>query len=212
MKKTLPDPVIVPENSKIRLYPSGAWFDPINPTQEDMDSLTVEIIAHALSQLCRFGGQCKHFYSVAQHAYYVSKWCSPWNLEGLHHDDTEGCGLNDIIRPVKYAPGFEAYREYEANLSNLIDKKFNLHPMTEAVKRADDQMLVAEMKALAPGSYLAYLLRLKQKGYMEIHVDIEYWDCKKAEQMYLNRHYELMAVRKDKEQLQMEGYLGVDKC
>ena len=44
---------------------TGKHVDPLHPAAQDLDMLD---IAHALSLLCRGGGQTKTFYSVAQHS------------------------------------------------------------------------------------------------------------------------------------------------
>lgn len=48
---------------------TGRQFWPMDPRPEDLDILD---IAHALSLLCRFGGHCQRFYSVAEHSVHVS--------------------------------------------------------------------------------------------------------------------------------------------
>jgi hypothetical protein len=44
---------------------SGRWVNPFDP---DPDQLDAGDIARALANLCRFGGHCRPFYSVAQHS------------------------------------------------------------------------------------------------------------------------------------------------
>ena len=43
---------------------SGKRYYPVDPRIEDVD---INDIAHALSHLCRYGGHCSRFYSVAEH-------------------------------------------------------------------------------------------------------------------------------------------------
>ena len=69
------------------------------------DSVLVYDIAHALSQLCRFGGHTVQFYSVAQHCVQVSirveQELGDWGLEALFHDVEEYAGYGDIVSPAK---------------------------------------------------------------------------------------------------------------
>ena len=66
---------------------TGKKFYPFDPREEEVDILD---IAHALSQLCRFGGHTKEFYSVAEHCVLVSMCCpSEVKLLGLLHDAAE---------------------------------------------------------------------------------------------------------------------------
>lgn len=49
---------------------SGIYMNVFAPT---VDMICIEDIAHALSMLCRFGGHCSEFYSVAQHKPFIEK-------------------------------------------------------------------------------------------------------------------------------------------
>jgi hypothetical protein len=49
--------------SRIKLG-SGIYFDLADPRPEQID---LRDIAGALSKICRFGGHCRQFYSVAEH-------------------------------------------------------------------------------------------------------------------------------------------------
>ena len=82
---------------------SGRKFDPMQMTPGDV---YIEDIAHALSLLCRGGGQLTYFYSVGQHSLNCATeakargWSERQQLACLLHDASEGY-ISDIIRPVK---------------------------------------------------------------------------------------------------------------
>lgn len=81
----------------------GSYVDFSRPLPDQFD---LNSIAKGLSKICRYGGQSAFFYSVAEHAYYVSKrleWMGmpvPVQLAGLHHDDAETV-IGDITTPLK---------------------------------------------------------------------------------------------------------------
>lgn len=122
----------------------GNKLFPLDLRPEDID---IEEIAHSLSNLCRFGGHCKEFYSVAQHSTLVS-FLLPDNLKlvGLLHDATEAyCG--DMIRPLKKSlPQFDLI---ETNIWTAIALRYNL-PMypPERVYLEDARVLLAEKRSL----------------------------------------------------------------
>ena len=129
----------------IQTYSGGKFF-PLSPESE---GITIEDIAHALSNLCRFAGHVKRFYSVAQHSVLVSHYCDPIDaLVGLLHDASEAY-LLDMPRPLKKSGYFEAYLEAEDRLMRVIEKKFGIQPMTESVHRADMRVFAAEAAAIA---------------------------------------------------------------
>jgi hypothetical protein len=133
-------------NAWIQTY-TGKKFFPLNPNVSD---ICIEDIAQALSNICRFNGHCKHFYSVAQHSVIVSYMCNEeYALQGLLHDSSEGSGLGDWASPVKNSGEFENYKFYEKQLQEMIYKKFNL-PIKEhpSVKEADIRVLATEARDL----------------------------------------------------------------
>ena len=99
---------------------TGRMFWPIDPQPDEVD---IEDIAHALSNVCRFCGHTREFYSVAQHSVLVSEIVpAAFALEGLLHDATEAY-ISDVARPVK--PYLTNYKEIEINLYRAIAKRFN---------------------------------------------------------------------------------------
>jgi len=125
---------------------TGRKFDPFNPTIEDIH---IEDIAHALSQICRFGGHSTRFYSVAEHSLIVSYFCENYPLEGLLHDATEAY-IGDMIRPLKIRLNIKSV---ERKLSELIATKYDLvYPWPDEIKEFDHRILGDEKKLLmTPG-------------------------------------------------------------
>lgn len=128
---------------------SGKQFTPLAPRAED---ICIEDIAHALSNLCRFGGHVAQFHSVAAHSLLVSRHCKPENaLWGLLHDGSEAF-LVDVPRPIKLDPFMGRYREAEAVLQAQICAKFGLlEVMPPDVHEADQRVLLAEKRDLMGG-------------------------------------------------------------
>lgn len=123
---------------------SGIAFWPLDPRA---DEVRIEDIAHSLSLLCRFGGHCSRFYSVAEHSVFVAQMVSPEAaLWGLLHDATEAY-VFDMPRPLKrMLPG---YAMIERRVHLAIAEHFGLPPEIPAeVKAADEAMLLAEAQQL----------------------------------------------------------------
>src|SRR5271165_5200280 len=96
---------------------TGKKFFPYDPRPEQ---ICIEDIAHGLSMLCRFVGQCRFFSSVAEHSIAVARLL-PANLKlfGLLHDASEAY-LADLPRPVK--AGLPEYKAIEANVERVSGK------------------------------------------------------------------------------------------
>jgi uncharacterized protein len=157
------------------------------PLPED---ICIEDIAHGLSNTCRFTGQIKTFYSVAEHAVRGSYYCpEPYKFDFLHHDDGEAYCV-DVPRPLKRAPGMEVYRMYENMTNKAIQDHFKLGPEPEVVKQIDGRMLETEARDL-------FYTDCAWVGHFGAPFDdkIEPWTPEKARRRYLMRHYELSGER-----------------
>ncbi|WP_342358109.1 hypothetical protein [Arsenophonus nasoniae] len=112
------------------------------------ENIALGDIAQGLSNECRFAGQIPHFYSVAQHAVYVS-YLVPreYALEALLHDATEAY-CKDLPTPFKAL--LPEYKKIENHIDEVIRKKFNLPAeMSEVVNYADRVMLATERQFFA---------------------------------------------------------------
>jgi len=122
---------------------SGHKFNPFDPDVWNL--IDIKDIAHAQSNICRFGGHVRQNYSLAQHSVLVSYMCNPEDaLDGLLHDSSEAY-IADIVRPVKETKLFESYRWLESKLEQDVAKKFGTrYPMPASVKAADMEVVVWE--------------------------------------------------------------------
>lgn len=187
---------------------SGRPFWPLEPRVEDV---AIEDIAHHLSNLCRFIGGVRIFYSVAQHSVEVSREMAPAiitargrsaALYGLLHDASEAY-LMDIPRPLKHDEQFAAYRAAEARLQRVIYHAFDLDQDDEPahLKAVDRRMLRTEQRDLMPPAALAE--RRDDVEPFTFHVTNP-WAPSRARWEFLQRFAELTApsgvLRKSREE------------
>jgi uncharacterized protein len=104
---------------------------------------TLDDIAHGLAMTCRFGGQARRYYSVAEHSVYVSRLV-PAELawDALMHDAAEAF-ICDMPKPLKEL--LPDYKALEKRVEAAIAERYGLRdPMPREIKIADIQMLRAE--------------------------------------------------------------------
>lgn len=130
-------------SKRIQTYTGKLIF----PNDPDPDLICIEDIAQGLAKICRFTGQAKSFYSVAQHSALVSDNVSVKNaLWGLLHDAPEAY-INDLSRPVIEA--LPDYRKLQTKFMSAVVAKFNLpEELPAEVIAMDDLMLVTEAENL----------------------------------------------------------------
>jgi 5'-deoxynucleotidase YfbR-like HD superfamily hydrolase len=127
---------------------SGNRFYPLVPR---IDRVAIEDIAHGLAYQCRFNGQTREFYSVAQHSLVVASLVEPrQRLAALLHDAAEAY-LGDMVKPLKVLlPEFGVLEE---RVTDLIAAAFDLDFSDYApIKRADLIALATEKRDLMPHS------------------------------------------------------------
>ncbi len=172
-------------------------YHPAVPRAEDID---IRDLAHALARLCRFTGHVSSagIYSVAEHCVRVSQIVAPqFRLWALLHDGSEAY-IQDLNHPLKYSSGMAAYRSYEKLAQAAIAQKFELYPATEPpeVKAADTTLLVTEQRDLMWGtSSPGNVQNSRLVGVEPLTSVIVPWSIKKAERKFLERFYQLQALR-----------------
>lgn len=137
---------------------SGVEFDLMAPTP---DMVRIEDIAHALSNMPRFAGHTREFYSVAQHTVLVADLVAHagatlgtprWHQRvAMLHDAAEAYVL-DVPTPLKAQ--LRAYVEIEQRVRAAIFDRFEVywphHDLPSAVKSADKLALLIEQRDLMP--------------------------------------------------------------
>jgi 5'-deoxynucleotidase YfbR-like HD superfamily hydrolase len=180
-----------PRQGWIQTY-TGRKVFPLSPREGD---ISVEDIAHALANQCRFGGHVSTFYSVAEHSCRVSDLVPAEDqLWGLLHDASEAY-LIDLPRPIKHKRALKAYREAEAVLMGVIARKFGLpEKMPSSVKAADTTLLVTEARDLKSPLHPDWLHR-SSNGFEPMTEKIIPWSPRRAKAEFKMRFNALMYDR-----------------
>lgn len=162
---------------------TGRAFWPLDPRAGEVDIVD---IAHALSNICRYGGHCRAHYSVAQHSVLVARAVPRSDrLWGLLHDAAEAY-VGDIPRPLKC--NLPCHADIEARVMEAIARHFGLPvQMPESVERADTAILVDEFRDLMDAPPMP-LLGLPAQG---IGIEIKPWAPRDARAMFLREFREL---------------------
>jgi 5'-deoxynucleotidase YfbR-like HD superfamily hydrolase len=127
---------------------SGNRFYPLEPR---IDVVAIEDIAHGLAYQCRFNGQTRAFYSVAQQSLVVASLVpAHLRLAALLHDAAEAY-LGDMVKPLKVLlPEFAAI---EDKVSAIIANTFGIDFSDYGpIKQADLIALATEKRDLMPHS------------------------------------------------------------
>lgn len=139
----------------------GYRFYPMAP----YGPVDIRDIAHALSNLCRYAGHARLFYSVAEHSVRMAEIIADrmrdvgmpfeatirYAFQALVHDATEAY-LIDLPRPIKMRPEFAPYRAAEKRLDRYIRDRLQFpgyeSDTSEIVKALDTEILGTEFRRL----------------------------------------------------------------
>ncbi|PPQ17945.1 phosphohydrolase [Bradyrhizobium sp. AC87j1] len=154
----------------------GRQFWPMDPRP---DEVFIDDIAHALSLLCRFGGHCLRFYSVAEHCVLLSRAAPrPHKMWALLHDASEAY-LVDVPRPLK--PFLDGYGEAENKIMRAIAVRYRLHlGMPEQVKHLDRAILMDERLQNMAEAPIAWSTDMRPLG-----VHLQFWSPERARAEFL---------------------------
>jgi uncharacterized protein len=173
---------------------SGRWVNPIDPDPQQFD---IEDIARALGNLCRFGGHCRVFYSVAQHSVIVSELVEQRGgdvedlFAALMHDASEAY-LGDMPHPLKHRSALGAvFKEAEDHLEAALREHFAIKPGVPEIKRADRALLAAERRAFSAERWAWPEL----EGVEPLDIELEALSPDESERAFMRRFAELDARR-----------------
>jgi uncharacterized protein len=172
---------------------SGAQFNYNKPEESDV---TLDDLASALSNICRFSGHLPCFYSVAQHLVNTSRIVpNEFAFDALMHDTAEAF-TNDLPTPLKWA--LPIFKDLEVKIESAMAKKFRFNfPYPKEVKEADTNMLILEKLYVKlddrvwpnyEGIVVDHLLPL---------VDLKPWQPQRAKREFLKRYEELTNERNE---------------
>jgi len=136
----------VPEATSVLLTYSGRTVDLETP---DFTHFEIEDVARPLAYQCRFVGNTRAFYSVAQHCELASRLVTPeLALDALMHDAEEAF-TGDWPTPWKVRIGRDLIREAISPLKRALARRFGFrHPEPLEVKIADQRALATELRDL----------------------------------------------------------------
>jgi hypothetical protein len=180
------------------LLNSGNYFD--------YDKLSSEIInindiANGLAMICRFGGQCDQFYSVAEHSIWISFFVpKALALCGLLHDASESV-LGDTPKPRKNKQ--LDYVKDELELEINIAKQYNIpFPYPPIIKEIDQRMLLTERSQLFKNYKIGDKWAYEDKH--PLPIKLCKWKPSKAKEMFIARYEDIVYQR----HLKLNNYLA----
>lgn len=172
------------------LLQSGNYFNFLDP---EGSSFTIEDIAHGLGMTSRFGGQCKRFYSVAEHSICASFHVAPeFAFAALMHDAAEAF-IGDIPRPLKSL--LLDYQRLERDIETAVLGRFDLTlPLPAEVKSIDLVMLATEQRQILDN----YDEWAPIRGVVPLPIVLPCWTPQEAKAQFMHR-FDALSVRTRKE-------------
>jgi len=171
---------------------SGRRVNPLDAAPEDIEPGD---IAQALSNICRFGGHSRFFYSVAQHSVIVcdlleERGAAPDELmAALLHDAAEAY-LGDLPHKHRSELG-AAFRVAEKRLEAVIAERFALPDASARVKPLDRALLATERRTFSDVAWHWPEL----DGAEELDLEIEPWFPARAREEFTSRYERIAALR-----------------
>jgi hypothetical protein len=163
---------------------SGSYFDFLDPQP---DQFTLGDIAGALSKICRFGGQCEEFYSVAEHSVHCANQAAAdglpldTQLAVLLHDAAEAF-VGDVVKPLKIM--LAEYPAIEERVEAAIAEKFLVDFRREktSIREIDHAMLIAERRVMFSKDDVEWF---GEREVRKLTIDFRCWEPRMAERRFI---------------------------
>ncbi len=164
----------------------GHYVDLINP---DPNTIDITSIATALSRICRFGGHCPVWYSVAEHCIHAADIAFRTTNDMqivkavLMHDATEAY-LGDMVKPLKVTQ--PKYQSLELRMQRAIAARFNINfdAYENYIEAVDLLMLKAERMEMWPDDPTEWTGLSKVS---EVPIPFEFMTPKRARNEFIDR-------------------------
>jgi hypothetical protein len=137
------------------------WFQSLNGQkiivdQPDFAVVDIRDIAGSLSKLCRWGGHCYDFYSIAEHGIRLSRLMPPDLKMVALLKDAPKAYVGELQRPTKRLPQMEGWRDLRDRWALAIGTAFKLGQGIRfppaLVREYDERLTHAERRdLLLPG-------------------------------------------------------------
>ncbi len=165
---------------------SGREIDLVDVQPEQ---ICINDIAAGLGKTCRFSGQIRRFYSVAQHSIILSK-IVPDRLKkvALLHDASEAY-LQDVIKPLKNLLG-SSYTDIENKFEHAIFDRFGLDfDLLLEIKPYERFVYEQECKCFREGKEEEWIEWMRT----EVKIFPSFLDWRQGEVLFHARYVELFA-------------------
>lgn len=171
------------------LLRSGNYFDFLEPESSKFE---ISDIAQGLANICRFGGQCFEFYSVAQHCVLASQFVDPeYRYDALMHDAAEAF-IGDIPSPLKQL--LPDYKAVEKRVEAAVFARFNVsNPLPKEIKKIDLVLLSTEQRDLMAPHYDKWGCI---EGVIPLKQTIRPWTPQESYEQFLHRYNHLAVYGK----------------
>lgn len=162
----------------------------LNLEDPQPDQIHLGDIAHALSQLCRFGGHTPRFYSVAEHSVLMVQWEiqqgeTDHGFLGamLLHDAAEAY-TGDVLAPHRALADMKGFNSRARRIKEVVRKRFGL------VVAPDDEDTIRHIDLRMLATERDFILGREESGiWIELpkplRVPIQLWSPQEADAAFL---------------------------